>query len=148
MRVTVRFVVRAPIDVTWCALLDVPGIVPCLPGIELTDVRADRIYAGRVDLRLGPIHISRQGQVQILEVNEESHTVRMAAQALEAVRAGATVRGQLLAGNGGTTVVMETEIVERGLLARIGPGMIQAAAQRMADRFAGCLERRLAAQSP
>jgi len=129
--------------ITWRALLDVPGIVPCLPGIELMDVLADRTYAGKVELRLGPLHVAYQGRVQIVEANEESHMVRMTAQAVDGRQAGATIRGQLLADEAGTTVLMETEIVERGLLARIGPGMIQMAAQRMAERFAGCLERRL-----
>lgn len=148
MTVTVTFSVRAPIEVTWRALLDVPGIVPCLPGVELTEVLADRTYAGKFELRLGPLHVSNRGRVQIVEANDQGYTVRMTAQAVDGRQTGATVRGQLRAGDGGTTVVMETEIVERGLLNRIGPGMVQVAAQRMAQRFALCLERRLDATAP
>ena len=147
MTVTVRFSVRAPIEVTWHALLDVPGIVPCLPGVELAEVLADRTYAGKVKLRLGPLHVSYRGRVQIVEANAETHTVRLTAQAEDGRQAAATVRGQLLADQSGTSVLMEIQIVERGLLARIGPRLVQVAAQRMAERFAGCLERRLGAPS-
>ena len=146
MTLTVRFTVRAPIDRTWRALLDVPGIVHCLPGIELTEVHSDRTYRGRLELKLGPIHLSYAGLVHIEEADQESHTVRMIARTADGAASipGATVLARLLEEGGATRVLMETQIVERGILGRVGArGMIQMAAQRMSERLAGCLERQL-----
>jgi carbon monoxide dehydrogenase subunit G len=146
LTLTVRFAVRAPIETTWRALLDVPGIVHCLPGVELTEVLSDRSYAGRAELKLGPFHRSYRGLVQIVEADDDNHTVRMSARRADGggAAAGATVRARLVEDGGGTSVVMETEIVESGLVARLGAKrMIQTAAQRMSERFAGCLERQL-----
>lgn len=111
----------------------------------MTEVLSDRSYAGKAELKLGPIHLSYRGLVQIYEADEESHIVRMSARtAAGGGAAGATVMARLLEEGGGTSVLMETEIVESGLVTRLGARrMIQMAAQRMSERFAGCLERQL-----
>ena len=68
--------------------------------------------------------------VQIEEADEEAHTVRIVARTTD--------------GGGATSVLMETEILDRGILGRMGrKSVIQMAAQGRSERFAGCRERQL-----
>ncbi|HEY0492993.1 MAG TPA: SRPBCC domain-containing protein [Candidatus Dormibacteraeota bacterium] len=147
MTFTISFSVRAPLATTWRALLDIPEVVHCLPGVELTEVISERSYAGKADLHLGPLRVSYRGVLQIEEVEEQqSHTVRMRARSDRGREASATVRARLIEAGEVTTVVMNIEVKESRILTRFGPrSMIGMAAQRMSERFAACLERRLGA---
>ena len=55
------FVVRAPIDVAWATLTDLPRIAPCLPGATLSGVEGD-VYKGHVTVKVGPIVAKFGGQ--------------------------------------------------------------------------------------
>jgi len=147
MTITTRFDLALPLEVAWRSLLDVPSVAHCLPGVELTDVLDDRTYGGRIALTLGPLGFSYRGQVRIDSIDEASHTVAMTATGTQ-VRGGnagtAVVRARLQGDTRRTTVVMETEIGDHSRMSRIGgTGIMRAAAQRMSERFAACLERQL-----
>ena len=58
MVITTRFELSAPIEAAWAYLLDVPKIAHCVPGASLTDVIDDKTYAGKVEVKLGPIGVA------------------------------------------------------------------------------------------
>ena len=57
MEFTNRFHVPLPLEDAWVLMLDVPRILPCLPGARLTGDSGDGKYSGSVTLRLGPIKL-------------------------------------------------------------------------------------------
>ena len=149
MIITTSFQVDAPIDLVWRYLLDVEKIAPCVPGAQLTGVIDPRTYAGKIQVKLGPITIDYKGQIRIETIDEATHTVRLKAEGTESRGRGgatATVNGELHAEGAGTTVTMQSEVAVSGLVAQFGRSAImQDVSQRLAQQFASCLEQELRA---
>ncbi|HEY4844335.1 MAG TPA: SRPBCC family protein [Candidatus Dormibacteraeota bacterium] len=152
MVITTRFDLGAPVDAAWAYLLDVPKIAHCVPGASLTDVVDDKTYAGKVEVKLGPIGVSYKGQITIESTDPTTHTVRVKAEGAETRGRGgasAVMTAQLEAKGEGTTVVMTTDLSVSGVVAQFGrTGIIQEVAQRMANRFASCVDQELKTATP
>ena len=149
MVITTRFELGAPVDAAWAYLLDVQKIAHCVPGASLTEVVDDKTYAGKVEVKLGPIAVSYKGRIVIESIDPAGHTVRLKAEGAETRGRGgasAVVTAQLAASEKGTSVVMDTELAVSGVVAQFGrSGIMQEVAQRMAQRFASCVDQELKA---
>jgi len=152
MIITTRFQVEAPVDLVWRYLLDVQKIAHCVPGAQLTEVIDERTYAGKVGVKLGPIDLGYKGRVHLDEVDQTVHRVRLKAEGSETRGRGgasATVTAELREEGGKTVVTMESDIAVSGLVAQFGRSAImQDVSQRMAQRFASCLEQDIRAAQP
>ena len=152
MVITTRFEIGAPIEAAWAYLLDVPKIAHCVPGASLTEVIDDKTYAGKVEVKLGPIGVSYKGRITIDSVDETTHTVHVKAEGAETRGRGgafATMTAELQPSEKGTSVVMTTDLAVSGLVAQFGrTGIMQEVAQRMAQRFASCVDQELKAATP
>lgn len=150
MILTTAFEVAAPLRVVWSQMLDVPRIAHCVPGAQLTEVIDDRTYAGKIEVKLGPIAVGYRGRLHIEAVDEATHTVKLRAEGNESRGRGgasATVTARLREVGEKTAVTMESDVAVSGLVAQFGRSSImQEVAQRMAQRFASCLEQELRAQ--
>jgi carbon monoxide dehydrogenase subunit G len=63
--------------------------------------------------------------------------------------ASATMTAQLEPGEKGTAVVMTTDVAVSGVVAQFGrTGIMQEVAQRMAQRFASCVDQELKTATP
>ena len=147
MIITTSFQVDAPLDIVWRHLLDVPAIAPCVPGAQLTSVIDDRTYAGKIQVKLGPIAVDYKGQVKIDAIDEVAHTVNLKADGVESRGRGgaaATVHSEMHADGGRTVVTMQSDVAVSGLVAQFGRSAImQDVSQRLAQQFASCLEQQL-----
>ena len=150
MIVKTQFAVDAPLDVVWRYLLDIPKIAHCVPGAQLTEVIDEKTYGGKIGVKVGPIDVGYRGRIFLEHVDESSHTVQARAEGAE-VRgrggASATITSTMDTDAAGKTVVtMETDLGVSGIVAQFGrSGMIQDISQRIAQRFAACLEQELKA---
>ncbi|HYM50328.1 MAG TPA: SRPBCC family protein [Candidatus Limnocylindrales bacterium] len=151
MILTTTFQVDAPLSPVWTYMLDVPRIAHCVPGAQLTEVIDERTYAGKIEVKLGPIGVAYKGRLHLEEVDEEAHTVKLRAEGNESRGRGgasARVKASLSEADGKTTVIMESDVAVSGLVAQFGRSAImQEVSQRLAQRFANCLEQELRAQS-
>ena len=122
------FTVPAPVDQAWATLLDVEGIAPCFPGATLTGVDGDS-FAGTVKVKLGPVSLQYSGKGRFLERDEAARHVVLEANGSDKRgngTAGATVHARLEpAGEGRTTVVVETDLKVTGRPAQFGRGVLQ-----------------------
>ena len=152
MVITTRFELGVPVDAAWSYLLDVEKIAQCVPGASLTEVIDDKTYAGKIEVKLGPIAVSYKGQITLESVDAASHTVRIKGQGAEVRGRGgatATMTAQLETDGDRTNVVMNTDLAVSGLVAQFGRSSImQEVAQRMTQRFASCVEQQLKAATP
>ena len=152
MVITTRFELAAPIEAAWAYLLDVPKIAHCVPGASLTEVIDDKTYGGKVDVKLGPIGVSYKGRITIQSMDESAHTVSIRAEGAETRGRGgasATTTAQLQPSEKGTSVIMTTDVAVSGVVAQFGrTGIMQEVAQRMAQRFASCVDQELKAATP
>ncbi len=149
MIITTRFEVDAPLEVVWRYMLDVQKMAPCVPGAQLTEVIDDRTYAGKIGITVGPISLGYSGRVRVEEIDEQAHSVRLRAEGSETRGRGgasATVKAEMHTQEGKTAVTMESDVAVTGLVAQFGrTAIFQDISQRLAQRFADCLEREIKA---
>ena len=72
----------------WRYLVDPTQVVNCLPGAELTGDEGERVYTGKVKVKVGPVTTSYAGRARLTEVNDAEHVVRMDAEGRESGGAG------------------------------------------------------------
>jgi uncharacterized protein len=148
MRIEQSVEVDAPLDKVWALVNDVPRVAPCMPGATLTKVVDERTYEGTVTVKLGPIRMSYKGTVVLEEVDEASHSARMAASGRETKGAGtarASVETRLEAdGDTRTRMHVVSDLQLTGKVASFGRGAIADVANRLFGQFAACLRDSLA----
>jgi carbon monoxide dehydrogenase subunit G len=141
------FEVTAPPEQAWDLLMDVPRIIPCMPGAELVETVDDSNWKARMRVKLGPISLSFLTDVSRDEVDEAGRRVTLGAKAREERGRGAasaTIASSLGEAEGRTTVTTVTDLSLTGPAAQFGRGLVQDVAEQLLASFADCLERQLA----
>ena len=143
------FEVPLPPAQAWPVLMNIPGIAPCMPGAQLTEVVDDKSYKGNIAVRLGPVALTFAGLVTFEEIDNTNHTARVKAQGTDAkgrgsAQAAATFR--LEPSDSGSKVLVHTDLTLSGAVAQYGRGvgMIQATATALMNQFANNLKKQLA----
>ena len=138
-----EFTVPASTDEVWEFLLDPRRVAPCMPGAELTEVVNDHQYKGKVNIKMGPVSLSFNGDVDITERNEVTKRMVMKATGSEMKGKGqatATVISSLERSGSGTRMRISQDIEMSGPLAQYGRGMIQDVSGSLMDEFAGRIQ--------
>jgi carbon monoxide dehydrogenase subunit G len=138
------FDVPVPPAEAWHILTDVERVAPCVPGAQLTEVIDDKNYAGKMQVKLGPVSLSFDGKAGFVERDDAAHTARLSASGREARNRGsanADVQFSLEPAPSGTTVRIVTDLQLSGPVAQYGrsQGVIASVAEEMIDRFAASL---------
>ena len=147
------FEVPLPPAQAWKVLLDIERIAPCMPGAELTEVVSENTYKGKIGVRLGPVALTFAGIVKFEDIDEATHTARVAAQGTDAKgRGGANAASvfRLEPAGAGSKVLVHTNLTLSGAVAQYGRGVgiIQATAAQLMNQFARGLREQLAQDSP
>jgi carbon monoxide dehydrogenase subunit G len=149
MRLENSFEVPASEQTAWDLLMDVPRVIPCMPGAELVEAVGDTEWKARVRVRLGPISLTFLADVRREEVDEAARRVRLVSSAREERGRGtadATIESWLgTAADGRTRVDVVTDLTLTGPLTQYGRGVVPDVAAQLVRSFAGCLEQQLAA---
>lgn len=148
MEFTNRFHVPLPLAEAWKLMLDVPRILPCLPGARLVEVLGDKLYKGSVSVKLGPVKLSFDGQAELVRVDEQAHVAWLKGAGMDAKgRGGAQSEFSftLEAAGSGTDVTVRTELQLTGSIAQYGrgSGMITEVATQLLRQFEQNLSRML-----
>jgi uncharacterized protein len=146
MRLENSFEVPAPPDQAWELLLDVPRVVPCMPGATLTETVDESHWKATVDVKLGPVALSFLADVAREEEDVEAKRVRLVAKARDARGRGsanATIDSSLVAVDAGTRVDIVTDLQLSGPAAQFGRSVVPTVAAQLTADFAECLKRRL-----
>lgn len=143
------FRVQAPVDRVWRYLVDPKQVVHCLPGAELTGDEGERVYTGKVKVKVGPVTAAYAGRARLSEVNETEHVVRMDAEGRESGGAGSAklrMTSRVTAHpEGGAEVRVEAEVDVAGKIVQFGRGMIESVSKQLFKEFAGCVRATLEA---
>jgi carbon-monoxide dehydrogenase small subunit len=75
-----KLVIPASIDRVWAEIGDVPSVVSCIPGAELTLAHPDGSYDGILGVAFGPMHVKFEGNVRV-DLNSDDHTGEITASA-------------------------------------------------------------------
>jgi uncharacterized protein len=147
MQLENSFEVPGPPQAAWELLLDIPRVVPCMPGAELVAQLDDTTWKARVQVKLGPIGLTFDSDVRLTEVDEGNRRVTMETDAREARgrgRARAVIRSELSETAAGTRVDITTELSLAGSVAQYGRGFVQDLSSQLIESFAECLKAQLA----
>lgn len=142
------FTVPRPPEETWGLLLDVPSIVGCVPGAELTAAEENKTYKGFVAVRLGPVALKFAGTATITDIDEAGRTATIRAKGSDQQgrgNAGAVSKMQVAPDGEGSIVTIDTDLQLSGMVAQYGraSGVIIAVSNEIVTAFARCLKARL-----
>jgi carbon monoxide dehydrogenase subunit G len=146
MKLENSFEVPAPPQEAWELLMDVPRVVPCMPGAQLTEVIDDNNWKANMDMKLGPVSLSFATDVTREEVDEAAKRVKLGARAREKRGRGAAraaVESTLAQHDGGTRIDIVTDLALSGAVAQYGRGMVQDVSSQLVGQFADCLKAQL-----
>jgi carbon monoxide dehydrogenase subunit G len=149
MKLENSFEVPGPPDAAWELLLDVPRVVPCMPGAELTEVVDDSHWKAKMNVKLGPIALAFATDIERTEVDDAGRRAVLKASGRETRGRGqarATVVSSLAPADGGTRVNIETDLTLSGAAAQYGRGIVADVSEQLVRRFADCLRAQLDAE--
>jgi carbon monoxide dehydrogenase subunit G len=141
------FDVPARPEQAWDLLMDVPRVIPCMPGATLTEMVDDANWKARVDVKLGPVALSFATDVHREEADREALRATIAADAREVRGRGAgtaRIESSLVPQADGTRVVVRTDLTLTGTVAQSGRGLVEAVSAQLVESFADCLRAQLA----
>jgi carbon monoxide dehydrogenase subunit G len=147
MRLENSFEVPAPPERAWALLLDVPRVVPCMPGAELTETVDETHWKARIAVKLGPMAMTFGADVAQEQVDEAARRVVLSTKARELKGRGgatATIQSTLEPFDGGTRVAVVTDLQLSGPAAQFGGPVVKTVAGQLTDQFAACLQGQLA----
>ena len=144
MEIKNNFEVPLPPDEAWALLMDIPRIVPCMPGAELVEMVDDRTFKGTVAVKLGPVALVFKGTAQFEQRDDQAHTARAVARGTDTKGRGganATVSFNLARPARGSRVDVVTDVALSGSVAQYGrgSGIIQGVATQLINQFATSL---------
>lgn len=137
-----EFTVPAPIDDVWNYMLDVPNVVPCMPGAELTETIGQNAFKGRMRTSMGPVTLTFHGTAEIVEQNDAARRVVIKAEGSEEKGKGQAtmhVTSILQSAGDGTRVQVSQDLNLSGAAAQYGRGMIGDVAGVLLRQFADCV---------
>ena len=150
MQLSNAFEVDASPERTWSLLNDVPRVVPCMPGAELTRVVGENQWEATLHVKLGPISLQFLAQVTRDEVDEQARRIVLTAKAREAKNRGyadARLQSTVVAVAAGAEVQIVTDLTLRGTVAQYGRGVVPEVAGQLTKQFAACLQKQLEERS-
>ncbi len=147
-----KFDVPTSPEEAWQTLLDVPGIVGCVPGAELTSKEAENVYKGSVSVKLGPVALKFNGSATIETADSATRTALIRANGTDQQgrgNAGAVTTMRVEPSAAGSTVTLDTDLQLSGLVAQYGraSGVITAVSSTIISQFAENLRRQISAQN-
>jgi uncharacterized protein len=151
LRLENSFEVTAPPEEAWELLMDVPRVIPCMPGAKLTETVDDSHWKATMAVKLGPIGLEFATDVTREEADAAARRARLSARARETRGRGAgqaTIVSSLAQVDGGTRVDIVTDMTLSGAVAQYGRGMVEDVSRRLVSSFADCLRSQLAVERP
>ena len=134
-------------EALWRFLLDVPQMVTCVPGVESVTANGDEQYAGRMRVKVGPIHLTLQGVMTIQERDQQQWRAVTRAEANDRrVGGGVHVIAQMTlveSSPAATELVIRTQARLLGKLGEFGQPVIRKQADAIIAEFARSVTARL-----
>jgi carbon monoxide dehydrogenase subunit G len=147
MRLENRFEVPTSAESAWKLLNDVPSVVPCMPGAELTEIVDANRWKATMHVKLGPIALQFGTDIEREEVDETTRRVVLSANARELRgrgRAQARIESNLSEVEGATEVTILTDLSLQGTVAQFGRGIVADVSSQLTKQFADCIAGKLA----
>lgn len=133
-------VIPAPRAKVWEFLLDIPRVGKCIPGVEKVEPLGDNKYKGTVKQRVGPIGVTLDGTMTVVETDEQAGRAAMTAEGADK-RIGGAVRAKMTmsvkeVSPSETELTVDTDANIGGRLGEFGGAVIKKKADQTMEQFA------------
>ncbi len=140
MQLSHKITVPAPRAEVWSFLLDIPRVGKCIRGVERVEPLGDNKYKGIVKQRVGPIGVTLEGTMTVVEADEQAGRAAMTAEGSDkriggAVRAKMTMSVKELSPSQ-TELTVDTDANIGGRLGEFGGAVIKKKADQTMEQFA------------
>ncbi len=145
-----KFELEEPIEKVWIYLADPTKIVTCVPGASLTEKIDDQNFKGQVAMKLGPVKVKFNGDVEIIDLDKDSWTMNLKGKGLDAKGKGSAdmkMNGLLSATDNGTAVDFTMTLSIVGKLAQFGSRLINEVTDQVLNQFVDNFKAKLAADT-
>ena len=136
-------------EVAWRFLQDLEAVAGCIPGAKITERLDERRYKGTVTAKVGPATMSFRGEVEMLDVDASSRSLRLVAKGTDSTGssgAAMTLTARIEPAAGGlSALVGESEISMSGKAASFGGRMMDSVAEQILKQFAESFANRVRA---
>ena len=152
MKIENSFHVPAGLEESWKIVTDLPSLVACMPGAELTEVAPDGAYRGLARVKIGPVQLQFKGEARLYDVDPAAHAMKVRSRASDA-RGRGTVASEmafaLVPEGARTRVDVVTDLALTGAVAQYGrgAGLIREVASQFTKDFAANLANAIAAKA-
>jgi carbon monoxide dehydrogenase subunit G len=150
VELTNDFSVPVPVDHAWLLLTDMAKIGPCMPGATITSVEGDQ-FGGSIKIKVGPIVMTFKGAGEFVEKDQAGKRAVLSAKGRDLKGNGtaqATITATLLEEDGGTKVLVATDLTITGKAAQFGGTVIKDISATLLGQFATNLEGLIGADGP
>jgi len=141
-----KFELEEPIEKVWIYLADPTKIVTCVPGASLTEKIDDRNFKGQVAMKLGPVKVKFNGEVEIEELDKSNWNMKLKGKGLDAKGKGSAdmkMNGILREIPTGTAVDFTMTLSIVGKLAQFGSRLIGDVTDQVLNQFIGNFKAKL-----
>jgi carbon monoxide dehydrogenase subunit G len=146
MKIEDSFIVQAPRDRVWAAIIDPARIAPCIPGCESIEISGPNCYRARVSIAVGPIKAAFNLEVEVTEETPPSF-LASTTRGEEGTRASVlTAHNELhlkTLEDGSTEVRYVSDVSIVGRLGRFGLGVMKKKAAALGVEFAEAFRARV-----
>lgn len=146
MRIENEFTVAAIPVTVWSVLMDMPAVVSCMPGAELTETIDDTHWKTTLTVKVGPMTLAFAADLEREVADSTSGLIVMTSKARELKGRGAAtarVESTIEPVDGGSRVVIVTDVNLSGTAAQFGRPVMQQVSHQLVARFAACLQAKL-----
>jgi uncharacterized protein len=145
------FVIPAPVENAWKVLIDVPRVVPCMPGSTVTEEIDAQHFRATARIKVGPVELQFRGEGEFLEIDPVAHSAKLRTKGSDAKGRGsfqAEMAFVLTPQGEETRAVVNTDITLSGSVAQYGrgAGLIKEITNQLTAQFAGNLSALIAAE--
>lgn len=134
-----QYPIEAPLDAAWAVLTDIPELARCMPGAQITEKIGENRYKGSVKVKVGPATAAFTGELEVLEVDASTSTLRMIGKGAD--KGGSTASMELTAtlvpaDDGKTQLMGKADVVVNGKFAQFGGRMLNSVSDVLLAQFA------------
>ena len=145
------FVIPAPIEHAWRVLIDVPRVVPCMPGSAVTEIIDEQRFRASARIKVGPVELQFRGDGEFFDVDPARHAAKLRAKGNDTKGRGSfqSEMAFILSSQGDQTrAIVNTDITLSGSVAQYGrgAGLIKEVTNQLTAQFAGNLSALIAAE--
>ncbi|MEQ9302038.1 MAG: SRPBCC family protein [Cyclobacteriaceae bacterium] len=137
--ITKQFSIDQPIAKVWESLSNPMEISGCVPGASITEQIDDSNYKGEVSLKFGPVKSKYNGEIAIVEMDNDNHNMTLKGRGLDSKGKGSaemTMNGDAKStGEGSTDVDFKMVVNIQGTLAQFGSRLINDVSDQLLNQF-------------